>query len=77
MSSIRERLSAESIAQDQIRNRLNPLVTLTERMDALYDRGSTVIAEHPRPGAAAKVGLILTDRLVNDLRVCSLASQLG
>ena len=35
------------------------------------------IAEHPRHGAAAKVGLILTSRLTNDLRVCSLSAQLG
>lgn len=77
MSSIRGRVSAESIAQHQIRNRLGPLVTLVEHMDSLYDRATNAIAEHPQPGAAAKVGLILTTRLANDLRVCALTSQLG
>ena len=77
MSSIRERLRGESSAQHQIRNRLGPLVTLIERVDSLYDRAINAIADHPRPSAAAKVGLILTTRLANDLRVCSLTSQLG
>lgn len=77
MSSIRERLRDESSAQHQIRNRLEPLVTLIEQMDSLYDRAIKAIADHPRPGAATKVGLILTTRLANDLRVCSLTSQLG
>lgn len=77
MSSIRERLDAESIAQHQIRNRLVPLATLIEQRDSLYNRAINAIAEHPRPGAAAKVGLILTTRLANDLRVCSLTSYLG
>jgi len=77
VSSIRERLRDESSAQHQIRNRLGPLITLIEQMDSLYDRGINAIADHPRPGAATKVGLILTTRLANDLRVCSLTSQLG
>ena len=77
MSSICERLDAESIAQHQIRNRLEPLATLIEQMDSLYNSAINAIAEHPRPGAAAKVGLILTTRLANDLRVCSLTSYLG
>jgi hypothetical protein len=46
-------------------------------MDSLYDRGINAIADHSRPNASAKVGLILTTRLANDLRVCSLTSQLG
>lgn len=71
------RLRNESSAQHQICNRLGPLVTLIERMDSLYDRAINAIADHPRPGSAAKVGLILATRLANDLRVCSLASQLG
>lgn len=77
MSNIRERLRYESSAQHQIRNRLGPLVTLIERVDSLYDRAINAIADHPRPGVAAKVGLILTTRLANELRVCSLTSQLG
>jgi len=77
MSSIRERLRDESRAQDHIRNRLEPLITLIEPMESLYDRAVNAIADHPIPGAAAKVGLILTTRLANDLRVCSLAGQLG
>jgi hypothetical protein len=77
MPSIRERLRAESSAQHQIRDCLEPLVTLNEQMDSLYDRAINAIADHPRPGAATKVGLILITRLANDLRVCSLTSQLG
>jgi len=77
MSSIDERLRDESSAQHQIHNRLEPLVTLIERVDSLYDRAINAIADHPRPGAAPKVGLILTTRLANDLRICSLTSQLG
>ena len=67
----------ESSVQHQARNRLKPLVTLIERMDSLYDRAINAIANHPRPSSAAKVGLILTTRLANDLRVCSLTSQIG
>lgn len=77
MSNISERILAESITQKHFRNRLEPLVTLNEEMDSLYDRGIEAIAAHPRQGAAAKVGLILTARIANDLRVCSLISQLG
>lgn len=77
MSSIRERLRDESSVQHQIRNRLKPLVTLIEQMDSLYERAINAISDHPRPGAATKVGLILTTRLANDIRVCSLTSQLG
>lgn len=77
MSNTPKRLHDESNAQHQIRNRLAPLVTLIELMDSLYDRAINAIADHPRPGAAAKVGFILTNRLSNDLRVCSLTSQLG
>jgi len=77
MSNIQGRISAESIAQHHIRDRLGPLVTLVEQMDSLYDLTANAIAEHHKPGAAAKVGLILATRLANDLRVCSLTSQLG
>ena len=77
MSSMGERRRSESKAQRQILKRLKPLVTLIERMDSLYDRAINAIADHPRPGAATKVGLILSTRLANDLRVCSLTSQLG
>src|SRR3990172_8129325 len=71
------RLGDESTAKHHIRNRLGPLVTLSERMDSLYDCAINAIADHPRPGSATKVGLILTTRLANDLRACSLISQLG
>lgn len=77
MSSISERLSQESIAQHQIRKRLAPLVVLINHMDSLYERAIEAITSHPRQGAAPKVGLILTTRLANDIRVCSLTSQLG
>lgn len=71
------RFNLEPIAQEHIRSRLHPLVILTETMDRLLDRTIEVCVEHPRPGAAAKVGLILTTRLANDLRVCALTSHLG
>lgn len=77
MSSLSECLRGESSAQQQICNRLGPLVTLIEYMDSLYDRAINAIAGHPQSGASAKVGLILTTRLANELRVCSLISQLG
>jgi hypothetical protein len=77
MSAVRNRLEAESNAQDHLSNYLGPLVTLVEQTIYLYERSLDAIAEHPRPGAAAKVGLILTARLANDLRVCSLSAQLG
>jgi len=77
MSNINERFKIEHIAEHEIRSRLEPLVTLIERLISLYDRTSNAIADHPQPGAATKIGLILTDRLANDLRVCLLTSQLG
>jgi len=46
-------------------------------MDLLHDRAITAILEDSRSGAAAKVGLILTTRLANDLRVCVLTSYRG
>lgn len=77
VSNIADRFRAESIAQHQIRSRLAPLLTIVEQMESLYDRAIGAIADHPKPGAAMKVGLILTTRLANDLRVCSLTSQFG
>lgn len=77
MSTVRNRLEAEADAQSHISSHLAPLVTLIEQTDSLYERALDAIANHPRPGAAAKVGLILTSRLTNDLRVCSLSAQLG
>jgi hypothetical protein len=77
MSAIRNRLEAESDAQDHISNYLAPVVTLVEQTISLYERALDAIGEHPRSGAAAKVGLILTARLANDLRVCLLSAQLG
>ncbi len=75
--TVRGRLEAESAAQAHISTYLGPLVTLVEQTISLNERALDAIAEHPRPGAAAKVGLILTSRLTNDLRVCSLSAQLG
>jgi len=68
---------AESIAQDHLSSHLAPLVTLVEQMLSLNERAVDAIADHPRHGAVAKVGLILTSRLANDLRVCSLSAELG
>lgn len=72
-----KRLQAESVARNHIRRYLGPLVTLIEESVYLYERAGYEIAEHLRPGAAAKVGLILTCRLANDIRVCSLSAQSG
>lgn len=77
MSTVRNRLEAEFNAQDDISNYLAPLVALVEQTISLYERALDANAEHPRSGAAAKVGLILTARLADDLRVCSLSAQLG
>jgi hypothetical protein len=68
---------AESVAQSHISLHLTPLVSLIEQTLSLYERAGDAIADHPKPGAAAKVGLILTSRLTNDLRICSLSAQLG
>lgn len=77
MSSIRQRVQRESIAQQQIRDRLAPLANVIDRLDSLYDRAFNAIADNPHPGAATKVALILTTRIADDLRVCSLTSYLG
>jgi hypothetical protein len=77
MSSIQERLDAESVAHDHISRYLGPFVTLVEQTISLYEDAGHAIAERNRQGSAAKVGLILTCRLANDLRACSLLSQLG
>jgi hypothetical protein len=68
---------AESTARDHFSSHLAPLIVLTEQTESLYRRAMDAMADHPRPGAAPKVGLILTSRLTNDLRVCSLSAQLG
>ncbi len=72
-----DRQGAESAAKSDLKVRLGPLLSLAEQLDSLFDRGMQAIVECPRPGAAAKVGLILTSRLANDLRGCALLSQLG
>jgi hypothetical protein len=77
MPKEQDREGAESLARSELRIRLSPLLSLAERLDSLFDRGMEAIAEFPRPGAAAKVALILTSRLANDLRACSLLSQVG
>ncbi len=77
MPDISDRYSVEPRAQDLISKRLMPLVTLIDQVNSLFDRGINAIADHPQPGAAAKVGLMLTSRLANDIRVCSLTSYLG
>lgn len=74
-SNERERL--EKTARKIIRTRLGPLISLSDDLSALYEGTINAIADNPRPGAAAKVGLILTTRIANDLRVCHLASEGG
>jgi hypothetical protein len=81
MGTISDLLMAESEAQRQIELRLGSLVTLADQMDSLFERAIDSVAQYPRPGAATvaatKVCLILTARLANDFRVCSIASRLG
>lgn len=74
-SNDRERL--EKTARDIIRTRLGPLLTLSDDLSALYERTTNAIADNPRHGAPAKVGLILTTRIANDLRVCRLVCEQG
>jgi hypothetical protein len=74
-------IKAESDAQREIGLRLSSLLTLAEQTQSLLERALDSVALYPRPGAAtvsaAKVCLILTARLANDFRVCSIASRLG
>jgi hypothetical protein len=72
-----DRSCAELAASSQLEIRLGPLLSLAGQLDSLFERSMKAIADFPRPGPAAKVGLILTGRLANDLRACSLLSQLG
>lgn len=71
------RRGAESAARSDLGVRLKPLLSLAEELDLLFDRGIRAIAECPRPGPAAKVGLILTSRLANDVRASAVLSQVG
>lgn len=77
MDNIQDRLTAESHARCQIEQRLGPLVTLADKTDSLFERAINAHVENARPTAAAKVCLILTARLANDLRVCSIVGRLG
>jgi len=74
-SNQRERL--EKTARRIIRARLGPLVALSDDLSTLYERTIDAITNNPRPGPSTKVGLILTTRIANDLRVCRLASEQG
>jgi len=60
-----DRRCAELAASGQLEIRLRPLLSLAEQLDSLFERSMKAIAEFPRPGAAAKVGLILTSRLAS------------
>jgi hypothetical protein len=72
-----DRLEAESVARAHVSGHLAPQVTMIDQTDSLDERALDAIADHPRTGAAAKIGFILTSRPANDLRVCSLSAQLG
>lgn len=64
-------------AQRQLLNKIGPLSSLAKCTDALFEIAAETVAEHPKAGAATKVGHILVARLTNDFRVCSIASSLG
>jgi hypothetical protein len=72
-----DRLEAESVARAHVSGHLAPQVTMIDQTDSLDERALDAIADHPRTGAAAKIGFLLTSRPANDLRVCSLSAQLG
>ena len=75
--SIDDLRSHESNAQRVICGALGPLVTLADQAILLYGRTALAVAAHSKQSPAGKVALILTSRLANDLRVCSLLAQLG
>ena len=81
MRTISDRSNDEMIAKLQIDVRLAPLVKLADELDSLFERALDSVSGHPRSGpetvAATKVCLILTGRLANDIRVCSIASRFG
>lgn len=81
MRTISDRSNEEMIAKLHIDVRLAPLVKLADQLDSLFDRAMDSVSEHPRSGpktvAATKVCAILTARLANDIRVCSIASRFG
>jgi hypothetical protein len=63
-----DRLEAESVARAHVSGHLAPQVTMIDQTGSLDERALAAIAEHPRTGAAAKIGFILTSRPENDLR---------
>lgn len=81
MRTISDRSNHELIAKLHIDVRLAPLVKLADQLDSLFDRAMDSVSEHPRSGpetvAATKVCAILTARLANDIRLCSIASRFG
>jgi hypothetical protein len=64
-------------AQRQLLEQLRPLAELASRTDALFDKATEALAEHPKNEAATKVGLILLARLSCDMRICGMASSVG
>jgi hypothetical protein len=64
-------------AQEQLLERFGPLAELASQTDALFDKATEALAEHPKNEAATKVGLILLARLSCDMRVCGMASSMG
>ncbi len=71
------REEAEGAARQSLETRLGPLLSLVQRLDSLFDRAFKAVADSPRPGAAAKVGLLLANRVANDIRCCVLLSRQG
>jgi hypothetical protein len=72
-----DRLEAESVARAHVSGHRAPQVTMIDQTDSLDERVLDAIADHPRTGAAAKIGSVLTSRPANDLQVCSPSAQLG
>lgn len=77
MDPMDERSLSESFAKQYFGECLQPLSQLTEQLEALYNRSLDAIANHNVGTPASRVALIISARLADDLRVCSLASHIG
>jgi hypothetical protein len=72
-----DRERAEVVSARSLETRLGPLLSQVRLVDVLFDRSMAAISDHPKPGPAAKVGLILINRVANDMRACSILSRRG
>lgn len=71
------REEAEGVVGRSLETRLGPLLSLVQRLDSLFDRVFEAVADSPRSGAATEVGLLLANRVANDVRCCAILSRQG